>query len=422
MAMNGAYLIRIVSILAMSLFAGFIQVMVSIAAKVSDASIFGVISIDDDRKRILSEYMLFLFRSQLIDVSLSCIVAFSVAFICMKLMLPVAARFGLIDHPDGERKVHENSTPIIGGVGMLVGVTVSMLFSRSVSQQQGIYVAMVLMAFTGVMDDRMNVSFKVRFILQALATLCMIYYSGVVLDSFGDLLGSGLISTGMYSWVVTIFCVCGVINAINMMDGLDGLAGSLSLVAFISFGLLASISGRGDLLFLITAFSGAVAAFLYFNWHPARLFMGDGGSMAIGFVLAYLSLAITQQGSGVSPVAALMVLSLPVSDTVAVMLGRISTGKNPFKPDRSHLHHLLLGLGLSQKGVVGIMVALTAASSSAAIAATLYRVPDRVLFALWCTGFVSYMLVRSKTGALHRVVQRLQNRPSVSGKLDAINR
>jgi UDP-GlcNAc:undecaprenyl-phosphate GlcNAc-1-phosphate transferase len=245
------------------------------------------------------------------------------------------------------------------------------------------------------------------------------HFGGTVLRSFGDLFSLGQLQTGLFAWVVTIFCVSGVINAINMIDGLDGLAGSVSLVAFIAFGMLSGLLGRNDLVLVAIAFSGAIAAFLYFNWHPAKLFMGDAGSMNIGFVLAYLSIETTQHSHSVSPVVALLILALPVSDTLVVMARRMFAGKNPFHADRTHIHHLLLEIGFSQRATVLIITMLTVVSSSIAVIGTIQHVSEPVLFTIWISCFALYFAACCRIEIIYRFICHFRAQSLSSTSLDA---
>lgn len=389
----------------MSLLFALVQVLLSFVGRIADTSIFSFIQLDEQNKRALSEKMIGLFRSEMTDVAMTCFVAYSVTFITLLALVPNAEKFGMIDHPDGERKVHNGSKPVIGGIGMFSGVLMTMLFMNSGHISTGFLPAMTLIALTGAIDDRRGVSFIYRFVIQVCATIIVMIYGGTILSSFGDLFRLGPIRMeGVWSWAITVFCVTGVINSINMIDGLDGLAGGFSLVAFVGFGLLAGISGQTQILFIVTAYSGALAAFLYFNWHPARLFMGDAGSMAIGFVLATLSIEITQHSNAIPPVVALLVLSLPVSDTIVVMSRRLFNGKNPFKPDRTHIHHQLLDLGMSQSSVAWIIVIIGAVSSAVGVIGFVRNIAESTLFALWLFCFVIYCIAMLKMGAIYRFV------------------
>jgi UDP-GlcNAc:undecaprenyl-phosphate GlcNAc-1-phosphate transferase len=222
----------------------------------------------------------------------------------------------------------------------------------------------------------------------------MVYYSNTILLTFGDLVALGDINFGPLAVPMTIFCTIGVINALNMIDGLDGLAGGVSLVAFATFTALAYLNGQTQLVVLGIAFCGVLIAFLRYNLHPARLFMGDAGSMTLGFALAFFSIAVTQgEGLVVPPAAPLLVLTVPITDTLILMTKRVMKGRSPFHADKHHLHHILLRLGFGDRGATGFIIFLTALFSSIAFAGTVLKVPEHYLFMVFVAYFVICFMV-----------------------------
>jgi hypothetical protein len=193
---------------------------------------------------------------------------------------------------------------------------------------------------------------------------------------------------------ITILSIIGVVNAVNMTDGLDGLAGGISLIAFITFGVLAYINNQRELMLLSVAMSGALIGFLRYNWnhgHQFHMFMGDMGSFLLGFSLAFLSISITQKNETlIYPVAPLLILAVPITDTITVMVRRKMKGKSPFQPDKGHLHHILLRLGFSKKDSVKFILLLTSMFSIVAIVGMLLKIHDAYLFMIFLLFFVSY--------------------------------
>jgi len=319
------------------------------------------------------------------------------------ILLKYADQLGFIDHPDGVRKIHTVAKPLVGGLGIITGVIIAMLAFVPIQHYIGLIIAMLMVGTVGALDDRHDLHFKVRFIVQIAATVSIMYFGGTVLTSFGNLLGFGTIQTGFLAYAITIFCVLGVINAVNMIDGLDGLAGGTSLVAFSAFGLLAWLNGQPELMLIAIAFVGALAAFLRFNWFPSKLFMGDAGSMTLGFVLAFFAIAVTQKtGSVVSPVAALLVLALPITDTITVMIKRVLKSKSPFHPDKTHLHHVLKAMGVNHHKVVIVMIAATVVSSAIAVIGTLLQLPDYAFFSIYIACFSTYFVASYKLRGIYR--------------------
>jgi UDP-GlcNAc:undecaprenyl-phosphate GlcNAc-1-phosphate transferase len=321
--------------------------------------------------------------------------------------------------PDNNRKVHLVPKPLVGGLGIVAGVLVVMMLFFPFGKYIGLILSILMILVVGVLDDRFDISFKWRFVVQIVATAnAMYFFPGMHLRSFGNLLGFGPVETGLLVVPLTIFCVLGVINAINMIDGLDGLAGTLSFVAFSTFAVFAWINHTPSLMLICLAFAGAIGAFLRFNWYPSKLFMGDAGSMTLGFVLAFFAIELSQKpGGSVSPVAALFVLAVPITDTVTVMSKRMMKGKSPFEPDKTHFHHLLKMMGFSHAGVVIIMLGLSMVFSSVAVLATIMRVPDYVLFALYAAWFVLYFVSSLKMNGIFILIGWLQRKLALN--LDA---
>jgi UDP-GlcNAc:undecaprenyl-phosphate GlcNAc-1-phosphate transferase len=326
------------------------------------------------------------------------VVSLFVSYLSIIALSASAEKFKLIDIPDNNRKLHTEPKPLVGGLGIVAGVLAALLLFFPVVKFLSFIISILIILVVGVIDDRFDISFKWRFIVQITAALVtMTYFPGMHLNSFGNLLGFGVVTTGVLVIPVTVFCVLGVINAINMIDGLDGLAGTTSLIAFISFAVLSWLNDMSYFMLLSLAFAGALAAFLRFNWYPSRLFMGDAGSMTLGFVLAFFSVELSQKsGSIVSPVAALLVLAVPVTDTLTVMAKRIMSGKNPFTPDKTHFHHILRDMGFNHAGVVIIIMSFSIAFSLFALIASFMQLPDNLLFGVFACWFIFYF-VSSKT-------------------------
>lgn len=337
------------------------------------------------------------------------IVSLFVAYLSTLGLSASANRLKLLDHPDNNRKVHTVAKPLVGGLGIVTGVLVTMLLFFPVMKYISLIVSILLILGMGVLDDRFDISFKWRFVVQITATVITLhYFPGMNLRSFGNLFGFGPVEAPAVLVVpLTIFCTVGVINSINMIDGVDGLAGTTSLLAFIAFGILAWLNGMPAFMLLSLAFAGALAAFLRFNWYPSRLFMGDAGSMTLGFVLAFFAIQITQRpDSVVSPVASLMVLTVPITDTLTVMTKRVMKGKSPFSPDKTHFHHLLKDMGFSHSGIVLIIMGISVIFSLLAICASLLHLPDFLLFALFLSWFVYYFRSSTSKSGLFSVIGR----------------
>lgn len=308
----------------------------------------------------------------------------------------IAQRVGLLDHPNS-RKVHTSPRPLVGGIGMVVAATFSSLTFITIQGLRGFFLGLSVLLLIGFFDDFREVGHRQKFLAQIFATGLMIYFSQVLLRSFGDLIGIGeLVVPGgeIVVWLVTIFCVVGVINAINLIDGLDGLAGGIAFIAFTIFAIHASLADDKVLMLLNLAFAGAVLGFLRFNWHPAVLFMGDAGSLCLGFTLAFMALALTQpETSSVTPVTALLVLTVPITDTLIVMFKRVISGRSPFAPDKYHLHHIFLRYGLGRATTVRVILALSLLFGCISFLGPVYKIEEKWLFLIFIIYFTSYFIL-----------------------------
>jgi UDP-GlcNAc:undecaprenyl-phosphate GlcNAc-1-phosphate transferase len=321
----------------------------------------------------------------------------------------------LIDVPD-KRKVHKVPKPLVGGVGMMMGISITLLLFVSLLGLRGFYAGILLLTLAGFLDDFRELNHKLKFASQILASLFMIYFSKTILTSFGNLLYFGPINFGIAAIPMTIFCTVGVINAINMIDGVDGLAGGVSIVAFFSFAVLSNINHQYELMMVSIAFSGALLAFLWFNWHPSKMFMGDAGSLSIGFALAFLSIAIAQKANSVvPPVTILFVLAIPIVDTLTVMTKRMMKGLSPFHADKGHLHHMLLRFGLSKKNTSITIISLSTLFSCLGISGMLLQIPEYYMFGFFAGYFICYFIASFYIKEMLRMTFVYRTRLGISG-------
>ncbi len=269
-----------------------------------------------------------------------------------------------VDLPD-ERKVHEKAVSRMGGVAMVAGLLLSLAFFTPMDRTMLAFLAGVLLvAATGFLDDVYHLPPVAKFAGEIAAAATFIFLGGVSIQELGDLFCTGEIACGRIGPMLTIFCMVGVMNALNLADGLDGLAGGISAIAAIFLGLFAFLSANPVPLWFLVALVGSLFGFLRYNTHPAKLFMGDTGSLLLGYSLSAAAVLLVQNhpaGIHLAPVTVAAVLALPISDTMMVMIRRLRHGENPFRPDRTHLHHQLMELGLPHAVVVQILYLSTAA-------------------------------------------------------------
>jgi undecaprenyl-phosphate alpha-N-acetylglucosaminyl 1-phosphatetransferase len=310
--------------------------------------------------------------------------------VTIRLVLAYAPRLGLIDRP-GEHKQHTHITPFVGGFGIFAALLGGLALMQAWGNLPGmswwpLAAGGALMFATGLVDDILRLGFKIRLVLQTLAALIMIQAGGVLLTDLGNIGPMGSIELGWLAVPFTVLATVGVINAMNMIDGIDGLSGSLSFISLFLLVVLATGAGQSGLAILALALAGGALGFLYFNLryghqHRARVFMGDNGTMLLGFLFAWLFIGLSQgPARAMTPVTALWLFSIPLMDTVGVMLRRIWMGRSPFRPDRYHLHHLFLRAGFTVKDTTLAIVMLHLALGGIGVAAYWAGVSEQVLF------------------------------------------
>ncbi len=278
----------------------------------------------------------------------------------------IALRFGIFAVPN-HRTMHNGHVPKLGGVAIftafiLAVVLTGMLYpehllpfrSEIVSLLTGVIVLMCL----GALDDKYDLNCNLKLTVEILAAT-LAAASGWRLDT--AIMPGFELELGLWSWPLTVLWIVGVTNAINMVDGLDGLAGGITLVISTITIAVAALYGNTLALLIAPLLMGSVIGFLRYNVHPARIFMGDSGSLPLGFILACLSLQATMTVPGKAAVAVpLLMLALPITDTVLAITRRLRRGIHPFHADREHIHHRLVKMGLSHSGAAMFMVAMSA--------------------------------------------------------------
>ena len=283
----------------------------------------------------------------------------------IKLLLPLAKRLNWVDHPN-HRKNHDAPTPVIGGLGVFVGIAVPVFLANGLNNYAiGWFTGALLLVIVGLIDDRIDVRWYIRLAVQIAAALCLIYIADTRAAHLGPLFGLPDVETGWLSVPLSIIAIVGLINALNMADGIDGLVGSLvvaSMLMFISAGIYA---GLPEITFRLTWVIGAVVGFLWFNLRfgkqtRARVFLGDTGSALLGYTIAYIAFRLTQNPvHPISPILAPYFIAIPVIDCLVLMLRRWRNGQSPVHADRNHIHHLLLDAGFSVTQTVRFLVLLS---------------------------------------------------------------
>lgn len=274
----------------------------------------------------------------------------------------------IFDLPDNDRKIHKEVIPNLGGIAIFLGFSViASIFINPTEFPRWNYIiaASLILFITGIKDDLINVNPSKKFIAQIAASVIVAWLGDFRLDNLHGLFGIYQLPYWA-SLIITIVGCTFVSNAFNLIDGIDGLAGSIALICSLFIGVAFAVNNNFSAAIICFSLMGSIIGFLRFNYNPARIFMGDSGSLVLGFILAVLAILLTDKIHILqtnllfhSPKAVLLValslLFIPVFDTFRVFTIRLSKGKSPFAADRSHLHHYLLDLGLSHNKVVIIL-------------------------------------------------------------------
>ena len=290
-----------------------------------------------------------------LDIIFSLITAFFISFLAIPRLIEFAHKLKVFDN-GGDRASHEGSTPFFGGIAIFTGVICSLLFWADIEDIQYILVSILIVFIVGLIDDLRQITAFKKLIGQIIATLILIFFGDLQIDSMHGVLGVYDLPIWA-SLSFTIFVVIVITNGFNLIDGVDGLAGGIGLIASLSFGAVALIMEQNDMVLIAFTLAGALLAFLRYNFNPAKIFMGDTGSLVVGMTLSVLAINTIKFGlitedfklPNKGPLMAIVFLAIPLFDSLRVFIVRASKGVGPFSPGRDHIHHALLDLGCGHK-------------------------------------------------------------------------
>jgi len=321
---------------------------------------------------------------QFYSIPIYLLASFFISVLIIKILIKNAAKLNLIDYPD-YRKFHENSTPIVGGLGIIITIFIIMFFSWIFNWHLvylplvEIYILLVascIVVFTGLIDDIKGLKASEKFLFQLIAALVVvlgIHKFQVINWPFSDFFDSIF-----YSSSLSVFYIVAILNAMNLIDGLDGLAGGVSIIFTITFISLSILSGSSlNEVYLLFILLGTLFGFIMFNKPPAKTFLGDTGSLFIGWLFAIHSLLYAQKTSfSLSILIPIMILGLPAFDVLFVMISRFNRRhnykikerlKSIFQPDNHHIHHLIISSGVSKSKAILLIYILTFSTSAIAL-------------------------------------------------------
>ena len=307
------------------------------------------------------------------------LVAFAVALIIAFFATPIARRIafrtGAVNVPKDNRRVHKKPMALMGGLAIIAGFLLAILYSFSTKDPQkfmdyflkpknlGLMAAALIIIVLGILDDINPLRARIKFPVQLLAAIIAVSTGTRILTISKPFQGTMAVSPGMMyflgdivAFLISVFWIVGITNAINLIDGLDGLAAGVSGIAALSLYIVAVIRGQDDIAIIAVSLVGAIFGFLPYNFNPAKIFMGDTGSTFLGFMLATLSIEGTLKSVTVIALAIpILVLGLPIFDTAFAILRRVVNGRPIGEADRGHIHHRLLDMGLSHRMSVVIL-------------------------------------------------------------------
>lgn len=330
-------------------------------------------------------------------------------------MRKAAQRIGLVDKPN-TRKLHEGSVPLVGGISICISILYFLFNNPDILPNTPLYSTCILILVgIGALDDKFDLSFKLRFAVQAGISVAMMLIGDIELNTIGDVLGTGdIITLGWFGYFVTILAVIGAINAFNMVDGIDGLLGGLSIVTFGGLSILLLNDGQQSLAYICLVLVVIIIPYILLNLgafgRKRKVFMGDAGSMLIGFTVIWLLLLSSQNGSAppLRPVTALWLIAVPLMDMATIMIRRVRRGDSPFKPDRDHLHHIFQRIGFSSTQTLIIICTIASIYAGIGIYAEISNFPEYFMLYSFIICFVVYLSLLSNIWRITALIRKLR--------------
>ncbi len=310
----------------------------------------------------------------MLKVLLGLLLAVGITLVATPWVRRQAFRWGAVDRPNA-RKVHKGVMPRLGGLAVYAGfVTAVLVTIQPTRSLYGLLLGMTLIMLLGALDDIRGLSPRVKLAGQVAAALVLLPL-GVQVYFVTNPFNGHIVDLGWLGIPITIFWVVAVTNAVNLIDGLDGLAGGVSCIAALTMAVVGwtqwqvfGAAGQREVIMLALMLAAALLGFLRYNFHPAKIFLGDSGSMLLGYTLAVMAImGLTKSVTAVSVLVPLVILGIPLLDTFFAVLRRYHRHRPIFQPDKEHLHHQLLALGLSHRQAVLVIYGISALLGASAV-------------------------------------------------------
>lgn len=327
------------------------------------------------------------------------VLCFVLSLLITPLIIKFAFFIGATDKPNA-RKVHEKIMPRLGGLAIFLSFLVGMFILKPDYESYNtvaVILGSIIIVITGFLDDKFELSPKYKLLGQLLAALIVVFIGGIQVE-FINLPFGGKMEFGFLSIPITLLWIVGITNAINLIDGLDGLAAGVSSIALITLTGMAIIMGNTYVAIVASIVLFSTLGFLRYNFHPAKIFMGDTGALFLGYIIAVLSLLGFKNVTVISLLIPIIILGVPISDTFYAIIRRMVNKKPISAPDKSHLHHCLLKLGYSHRQTVLLIYAMAAIFGLVAIILSQAKLWGA--FLLVCFLLVVIQLIAEKIGLI----------------------
>lgn len=307
-------------------------------------------------------------------VAAALVVALLISLICTPIVKNLAFKMGAVDVPKDNRRMHDHPIPRMGGLAIFLGFFLSVLwFVPLTGGRKGMLLGAVIIVVLGIFDDILALSAKFKFMVQIVAALVAVFSGNVikVISNPNIFSSDPWWELGWLSVPVTVIWIVAITNSVNLIDGLDGLACGVSTISSMTMLVIALAVSEGDVALMMAALAGACIGFLPYNLNPAKIFMGDTGSTFLGYILGVVSIqGLFKYATIISFVVPFLMLGLPIFDTCFAFIRRLAKGQSPMHADRSHIHHRLIDMGLSQKQAVAVLYVVSAILGLSAVVLT----------------------------------------------------
>ena len=327
--------------------------------------------------------------------------SFCVACLTLYLLYPIALKVGFVDRPSA-RKVHQGHIPLIGGVSIFFPIVLLLsIYPELISNSEVFIFCSGALLLIGLIDDKRDLSVTLRLFVISIISIWLAMYADIKIHYLGDLVGYGAVILNGSAVLFTVIAILGAVTAFNMVDGIDGLLGGLSIVTFTALAVLFGVNEQYDLLLFCLVIIASIIPYVYCNLgllpkRKMKIFMGDSGSLFIGFTVIWLLIEGSQAHNGpeminkINPVTALWIIAIPLMDMAYTMIRRIRKKQSPFKADREHIHHVCERLGLSKIQTLILICFISSILACVGVIGEVLNISEMAMFFAFLIVFVGY--------------------------------